>query len=90
MRGEAVEIRYASGEVARVGDRVEDDGQDAVVEDVYTRPEVAELMGEDGVVRKVVREPGLSLLWDLGLPVFRPVTSAMWRWIKFKGRAGET
>ena len=84
----ATEIRYASGEVARVGDRVDDNGQDAIVERVHLTAETAELVGEDLVVKQVTQEPGLDLKWDIGLPVFRPVTSERWKGIKLKGRAG--
>src|SRR4051812_46999327 len=38
----ANEIRYGSGEVARVGDRVDDNGEDAVVERIHLTAETAE------------------------------------------------
>lgn len=90
MPQEPLEIRYASGEVARVGDRVDDNGQDAVVDEVLAESEDAHLVGEDGVAQPTVRQPGLSLLWNIGLPIFRPVTSKVWQGIKLKGRVGET
>lgn len=89
MPHQPLEIRYASGEIARVGDRVDDNGQDAVVEEVHTESDDAEVVGEDGAPHPTVRQPGLSLLWDLGLPIFRPVTSKVWQGIKLKGRAGD-
>src|SRR5262245_8193020 len=72
------EIRYASGDVARVGDRVDDNGQDAVVEEVLSTSEPAEVVGGDGVVKQITREPGLNLKWDIGLPIFRPISSEKW------------
>jgi hypothetical protein len=88
MQHNAIEIKYASGEVARVGDRVDDNGQDAVVERVHSSPESAELVGEDLVVKQITQEPGLDLKWDIGLPVFRPISSEKWKGIKLKGRGG--
>jgi hypothetical protein len=84
----ATEIRYSSGEVARVGDRVDDNGQDAVVEEVLSTSEPAEVVGEDGVMKQITREPGLNLKWDIGLQIFRPISSENWKGIKLKGHVG--
>jgi hypothetical protein len=79
MKQKPHEIRYATGEVAKVGDRVDEDGWDAVVEDVIAAPEDMARWGLD--------EPGLMLKSQEGGLVFEPCDSGSWHALEFRSRA---
>lgn len=78
MPHDLLEIRYSTGEIAQTGDRVIDNGFSAVVKEVVLTAEAMEFLGTDA--------PGLLLDWEIGLPVFRPVTSEAWGEITFVSR----
>ena len=75
-------IRYATGEIAEVGDRVTDDAWDAVVEYVITSADDIASWGLDG--------PGLMLNTKEAGFVFYSYLDGLWDEIVFKGRAGQT
>lgn len=79
------EIRYASGEIARVGDTVDDNGQEAIVEKVVLTAEYLKIPS----AKKETNDPGLALKWKIGLPVFRPITSKKWSGVKLLKRASK-
>lgn len=72
------EIRYGTGETVQVGDYVNDNGFDAIVEKVVLTAEDIAFLGANA--------PGLVLKWDVGLPMWRPVTSEAWEGIMFLRR----
>jgi hypothetical protein len=79
MPPEEPSVRYATGEVARIGDRVNNDGWSSVVEDVIVTPERQSFWG--------VSEAGLMLKCvEAGL-VFEPCSSSSWDAILFESRA---
>jgi hypothetical protein len=79
MPHEVPEVRYATGEVARVGDRVDFDGWAAVVNDVIASTEDKARWG--------VKEPGLMLeTTEAGL-VFETCSSIAWDALVFQGRS---
>ncbi len=73
------EIRYATGEIAIVGDHVLNDVWKSVVEAIIATPEDIEAWGLD--------EPGLMLRCDEAGLVFEPFGSDSWDAIVFEGRA---
>ncbi|HEV3006437.1 MAG TPA: hypothetical protein VGX78_18345 [Pirellulales bacterium] len=72
-------LRYASGEMACVGDHVLDDVWTAVVEEVITSPE--------DMARWSVHEAGLMLKTEAAGLVFEPCSSIAWDAIVLVGRA---
>jgi hypothetical protein len=72
-------IRYATGEVARIGDRVIDDEWPAIVVDVVASTSAMAIWG--------LHERGLMLSTDAAGLVFEPCSSVTWSAIDFKGRA---
>jgi hypothetical protein len=79
MVHEPTEIRYANGDVAQVGDRVDNDGWKSVVEDVIVTNERMAFWG--------LNEPGLMLKCDEAGLVFEPCSSVAWDAIVLEGRA---
>ena len=73
------ELRYATGEIAKVGDRVINDVWKSVVEEVITTPEE---QGQWGL-----NEPGLMLRCKEAGLVFEPFGSDGWDAIVFEERA---
>lgn len=73
------EIRYASGEIAMVGDRVLNDVWKSVVEEVIASAEEIAKWG--------LEEPGLMLRCKEAGLVFEPFGSDTWDAIVFEGRA---
>lgn len=73
------EIRYATGEVAMVGDRVLNDVWKSVVEEVIASDEDIATWGLD--------KPGLMLRCEEAGFVFEPYGSECWDAIVFEGRA---
>ncbi|GMU83472.1 MAG: hypothetical protein AMXMBFR47_33420 [Planctomycetota bacterium] len=73
------EIRYATGEVAMVGDRVLNDVWKSVVEEVIASDEDTANWGLD--------KPGLMLRCEEAGLVFESYGSECWDAIVFKGRA---
>lgn len=71
-------LRYESGEVIRVGDHVLDNDQHAVVEEVVLTIEDMSNIGAS--------EFGISLRWDNGLPIYRPISSKYWETIRLLNR----
>jgi hypothetical protein len=79
MPHDVPEVRYATGEVARVGDRVDYDGWAAVVHDVIAS---AEDMASWGV-----KEPGLMLQTKEAGLVFEICSSIAWDALVFQSRS---
>lgn len=75
----AIEICYATGETAMVGDHVINDVWKSVVEAVIASP--------DDLARWGLDEPGLMLKCKEAGLVFEPVDSDSWEAIVFEGRA---
>jgi hypothetical protein len=79
-------VRYATGETARSGDRVIDNGIPAVVERiaVYTKAEHPTLMTLKGEIPNQFADvPCLDLMLDVGVPMIRPSTSRHWNRVVF-------
>jgi hypothetical protein len=74
------EVRYATDEVARVGDRVNNDGWYSIVDDVIATPEQEASWD--------VSEPRLMLRCREAGLVFEPCSSVSWEAIVFQGRSG--
>jgi hypothetical protein len=75
-------IHYATGEAAQVGDRVDYNGWQSVVEDVI-----------DNNARQVfwgLSEPGLMLKCDEAGLVFEPCSSSSWEAVVFLSRSPAT
>jgi hypothetical protein len=72
-------IRYATGEIAQVGDRVDFDGSAVVVEDVVA--------SSDDLARWGLDEPGLMFAGEKVGLVFESSESCCWDSIVFLGRA---
>ena len=82
-------VRYSTGEIAQVGDRVIDNGQPAVVTEIVVgEPFLSTKMKNANLSFEAVQGTGLHLKYDIGLPVFRPVTSKHWAGVKFVSRGG--
>lgn len=79
MHEDVAEIRYATGEVAQVGDHVNNDGWKSVVEDVIATPAKMDNWGID--------EFGLMLKCAEAGLVFQPRASTTWDAITFEKRA---
>lgn len=79
MPHKPTEVRYATGQVAQVGDRVDNDGWKSVVDDVIATPERMAFWG--------LSEPGLMLKCNEAGLVFEPCSSVTWDAIVFEGRA---
>lgn len=73
------EVLYATGEVAKIGDHVDNDGWDSVVEDVIITPDRMAFWG--------LKKPGLMLKCEEAGLVFEPCSSTSWNAIIFKSRA---
>ena len=71
-------IRYPTGEVAQVGDRVLNHGWESVVDEVIDTPERIAFWG--------VKEPGLMLKCKEAGLVFEPCSNITWDHMVFKGR----
>jgi hypothetical protein len=78
MTSEPHEVRYSSGQLAMVGDRVIDDVWQATVEAVVVSPAQ---MAEWGV-----HEPGLMLITDGAGRVFEPCSSVGWSAVELQSR----
>ncbi len=78
MPYEPTKVRYATGEVAVVGDRVINDVWESVVDVIDTSQRMA-FWGLD--------EPGLMLKCEEAGLVFEPCSSVAWDAIVSKGRA---
>ena len=72
-------MHYATGEIVCVGDRVDDDGWAAIVEEVVSSPEEMARWG--------VQEPGVMLKTEAAGLVFELCSSIAWDAIVLKGRA---
>jgi hypothetical protein len=79
MPHEQTEVRYATGEVAEVGDRVINDVWESIVDDVIDTSQRMAFWGLD--------EPGLMLECKEAGLVFEPCSSIAWDAIVFQGRA---
>ncbi|MDB5298314.1 MAG: hypothetical protein JWO31_4297 [Phycisphaerales bacterium] len=78
MPHELTELRYATGELAHRGDRVDNDGWKSVVDEVIATPEQTALWG--------LGEPGLMLKCKEAGLVFEPRSSMAWDAIVLEGR----
>lgn len=79
MNDEMPVIRYATGEIARIGDRVDLDGWSVVVEDVIATPEDMARWGHD--------ERGLIFVGEESGTIFQACESVCDNDIVFLGRA---
>jgi hypothetical protein len=79
MPHEVTEVRYARGEIARIGDRVDNDGSKCVVDDVVATSERMAFWG--------LNERGLMLKCKEAGLVFVPCSSIAWDAIVLESRA---
>ncbi len=78
MPHEQTEIRYSTGEVAQIGDRVDNDGWKSVVYEVIATSE--QMASWD------IDEPGLMLSCEEAGMVFEPCSLIDWSTFVFLGR----